>query len=379
MLDGGDLVQGSPVSTLYRGLPVFELANLLGLSVSTLGNHEFDYGWERIPEFLKTADFPVVTANVVDADGRKLVDGPWTVLNANGVRVGVIGLLTTNLPNLTTPENIGPWRVLSVVETVKRYLPELQRSCDLIVVLGHLEDEEEVAVLTEIPEVAAVIAGHGHAGLEHPIVIGGRPLVRVKAFGRQLGRLDLSVDVKRKILVGWRWNAIEIMAAEFPADAKVASRVEHWEAKVAEQVDVPIGKSTRELQLHEVRSLVEHAMKDKTGADLAIVNRGGIRDGLPQGPLLARHVWNIMPFDNRIVIGEFKGSELPGQVRKERGLDPEKTYRLATMDFVAVNWKVRGLGDLSFPETGPLVRDAVIDWIRQQKVVDFDALAAGGE
>ena len=65
-LHGGDLVQGTPVSTLFRGLPAVELANGLGLDVHCLGNHEFDYGWERIRDFIDVAEFDTVSATVLD-------------------------------------------------------------------------------------------------------------------------------------------------------------------------------------------------------------------------------------------------------------------------------------------------------------------------
>src|SRR5580704_14490235 len=68
-LNAGDLVQGTPVSTLFKGLPIYQIANLLGFDVSTLGNHEFDYGWQRVRDFVKTAKFPIVSANVVNDQG----------------------------------------------------------------------------------------------------------------------------------------------------------------------------------------------------------------------------------------------------------------------------------------------------------------------
>src|SRR5580658_2142717 len=71
-LNAGDLVQGTPVSTLYQGLPIYQIANRLGFDVSTLGNHEFDYGWQRIQDFVKAANFPVVSANVVNDSGDLL-------------------------------------------------------------------------------------------------------------------------------------------------------------------------------------------------------------------------------------------------------------------------------------------------------------------
>src|SRR5687767_8492160 len=70
LLNGGDLVQGSQVSTIFHGLPVFEIANLLGFDAMTLGNHDFDYGWLQTRKFIQTAKYPVVTANVVNSKGE---------------------------------------------------------------------------------------------------------------------------------------------------------------------------------------------------------------------------------------------------------------------------------------------------------------------
>ncbi|NIM61862.1 MAG: hypothetical protein GTO30_09460, partial [Acidobacteria bacterium] len=68
------------MSSLFEGVPVFEIANHLGFDVATLGNHEFDYGWQKIPQFLDAADFPIVNANLAHPDGGRLHDGASTIL-----------------------------------------------------------------------------------------------------------------------------------------------------------------------------------------------------------------------------------------------------------------------------------------------------------
>jgi len=111
-------------------------------------------------------------------------------------------------------------------------------------------------------------------------------------------------------------------------------------------------------------------MAAETGADLAFINRGGIRDTLPQGRLLARHVWNIMPFDDRVVIGRFRGSELPKAVAAGRAIDPHREYSLAVNEFSAINQKhILGTEGLTFSKIGPPLRDLLIDWIRKQKLL----------
>ena len=72
VMHGGDLVQGTPVSTIFDGVPVYEVASQLGLDFHTLGNHEFDYGWHKIREFMNEASFTILSANVVNEQGKLL-------------------------------------------------------------------------------------------------------------------------------------------------------------------------------------------------------------------------------------------------------------------------------------------------------------------
>jgi 5'-nucleotidase / UDP-sugar diphosphatase len=375
ILNGGDLVQGTPVSTLYKGVPIYELSNLLRLDASVLGNHEFDYGWRKISEFREAARFPVLAANVTDDRGRLLTRTPYAILTpggAGGLRVAVIGVLTADLPNLTTPDRFGPWRALPVVETVRRYAPEARDKSDLVVVLGHLNPSEEDAILREVPEVAVVVSGHSHSGIEAPAEVEGRVAVRVRAYGVEVGRLDLQVDSVRKAVVHSSWRRIAVNMASGSAAPDVERQVEWWEGKVRAIVDVPIGTSQRDFSREELKPLIEQAMIDELGTDLAFWNLGGIRDTLRQGTILARQIWNIIPFDNRFVIGRFRGSELPAAVISGKSIDPNREYTLAVSDFVATNQQAEmSASGLRFPRrTNRVDRDVVIAWIRKKKVLD---------
>src|SRR5579871_2288244 len=97
LLSAGDLVQGSPVSTIFHGMPVFEIANLMGFDAATLGNHEFDYGWMQARKFIDIAKYPIVSANIVNANGQLFAPKPYVILTINGLRVAVIGGMTDTL------------------------------------------------------------------------------------------------------------------------------------------------------------------------------------------------------------------------------------------------------------------------------------------
>ncbi len=371
LVDAGDFVQGSPVSTLYRGLPIFEIANRFGYDAATLGNHEFDYGWPLIPKYLRAARFPIVSANVVDPQGRLLTGRAYVIRNVKGIRVAVIGAIMGSLLSYATPERMGPWRALPPIDAVRKYAAELRPQADLIVVLAHLELAEQPELLRSVPDLGVIIAGHVHGALESAREQDGRVLVRAASYGRELGRLDLKLDLPARRIASWTWKRIPIESKTTPPARDVAAQVARWEARVARIVNVPIGEARREVAALNLKALIEAAMREATGADLAFMNLGGIRDRLRAGPLQARDVWNVMPFDNTVVVGRLKGAQLPERVTAGRAIDPAREYTLAVSDFVAVNQTTQlGTTGLAFTDTGKLLRDVIIDHIRHRRVIE---------
>ena len=373
LLNAGDLVQGTPVSTLFHGLPVYEIANLFGYSAATLGNHEFDYGWLQARKFVAIAKYPIVSSNLVDAKGELFTPKPYTILKVNHLRVAVIGGITDDLPTLTNPKVMGGWHPLPVVETVRKYAAELRGQADLVVVLAHINGAEEQAILDSVPDVAVSITGHIHEGLSEAKTHDGRVLVRMKCYGEDLGRLDLQVDTENRKVTGWKWKQIPVDHTKIEPAPDVLATITKWEAKVKELVDRPLAVSQRAFTEDEVKRLIERAIREQTGADFAFMNQGSIRDSLPKGQLLERHIWNIMPFDNAIVVGTFQGRDLPPVVLGGRTVEPEHEYTLAVSDFTAMNQGTAenlGKTGLKFPNEVGQLRDVILDWFRKKKVIE---------
>ena len=274
VLHAGDLVQGSPVSTIFRGTPAFEVANALGIDVHCLGNHEFDYGWKQIRAFESASNAPIVSANVVNASGDLLVPA-FQVVRVGSLDVAVIGALTPRLPSLIGQGLAGPWRAAPLVQSLRSIVAEVHERVDLVIVLGHLYDEEDETVLREIPEVDLLVGGHNHGGRESALVVDGRIGVKLRPYGVEVGRLDLWFDPVSGRISRHRWNRIPVHREKVPAHRQVAALVEKWEARVSDLVDVTIGRCARDLGRSEVQALVERAIRETTGADLAYMNRGG--------------------------------------------------------------------------------------------------------
>lgn len=363
VLHAGDMVQGSPVSTIFKGLPVFEVANTLGIDAHCLGNHEFDYGWARINDFARAAAAPILAANVVDEKGRHLV-GASAVIAAGNLKVGVVGALTPMLPHLLKPGQMGPWTAARLVEGLRDSVREMKQRTDLVIVLGHLFDDEDELILRELPDVDVLVGGHDHGGRDVEMVIDGRIGVKLRPYGRELGRLEIEFDTAADRIVDYSWSRIPIHSHRYPPHAETEDLVRHWEAKVSEKVDVQIGFCDRSLGRADVQALVERAMLDSTGADIAYMNRSGVRDALGRGPVMARHVWNILPFDNNIMEATVLGRELPEEVTGSRRMQPERSYRFVTNDYVAGLSRYR---NIRFRPTGQVLRDLMLDWVRARE------------
>src|SRR5205085_5140155 len=233
--------------------------------------------------------------------------------------------------------------------------------------------DEEIEVLHKATEIPILITGHAHRGIDEASSYEGRIMVRVKGYTEELGRLELKVDTEKKALVGWTWKHYIVDSKTIEPDPEVARAVKHWEGEVTARVDQPLAVAQRSFTRQEVKKMIEQALRDETGANFSHMNQGGVRDNLPAGQLQVRHIWNIMPFDNEVVIGKFKGRDLPAVVVGDKKIDPNAEYTLAVSDFTAANQStpenLRTTG-LKFPQHVGLLRDLLIDWFRKRKILE---------
>jgi 5'-nucleotidase/UDP-sugar diphosphatase len=373
-LNAGDLVQGSPVSTIYHGAPLYELANMLGFDAGSAGNHEFDYGWKAIQGFARIAHFPLLTENVQDTQGHFLTGKGYVIRNVGGVRMAIVGLVMSDLAgNYVTLDDVGPWQVKPIVETIHRIAAELKGRADLIVVLGHLNLKEAATILDDAPEVSIAIIGHGHDGFPKMQQVGHRYAVEGKAYGVELDRLDFQFNLTKHEIVSADWKRIPIDSHTITPAPDVAKEVAKWEAKVSRIVDIPIGEAKHPFSKEQLRPMIEHAMAEAAGADFGFITTGDVRNTLPQGQLLARQIWNMLPFENHIMVGRFKGSELPPAITARYPVEPDREYKVAVTDFLVANQssptQISTTG-MKFPVQGPTQRDAMLAWVKNKKTLD---------
>jgi 2',3'-cyclic-nucleotide 2'-phosphodiesterase (5'-nucleotidase family) len=152
----------------------------------------------------------------------------------------------------------------------------------------------------------------------------------------------------------------------------MARVVDKWEKRVSAAMDVKIATAARTFPRADLVPLMERAFREELKADFAVMNRGGVRDQINQGDILVRHIWNISPFDNRMMIARAKGSQLAKFVKEGETVEAEKVYVITTSDYLVNNAESRaglGLEGIRFEDTPDMMRDVFARWVKKQGVI----------
>ncbi|MDF2532607.1 MAG: yfkN [Clostridia bacterium] len=424
ILSAGDMFQGSADSNLLYGKPVLAVMNSIGFEAMAIGNHEFDWGLDKLQTLSDKAEFPFLAANIVEkgTDKTPAFAKKYIIVNRDGINIGIIGISTLETLTKTKAENVAAYDFKDPAETVNALVPELKKAgADVIVVLSHLgaaQDSKTKAITGEAAELAkavkgvdAIIAGHSHT------TIAGRvnniPIVQAYYNGRSVGHIDIVIDTATKKVVE---NNVYVDASVVSAteNASMKAWFDMALASIAPIKNEAVGKAavtlphnTKETQVTLLGQWATDVMRKAVNADVAIQNGGGLRRDIPAGDVTMGIMYELMPFDNTLFTMELTGKQVraalehgimpetfaPGQFSgvtvkydssKPKGerivevkmldgslLDDNKIYKVVTNDFQA------GGGDayVMFKEgknqvdTGIPVRDALVNEIRQKGTI----------
>ncbi len=292
VLSGGDSVLGSPVSTMFEGKPIYEVMNACGYDASAVGNHELDYGVKLLKEYQKIAKFPLLSASFL-VDG-KLITQATAVFEVNGVKVGVLGLTATwETPGVT-------W--VAPEEAIKKNLPELRRQANVVVLLSHLGIGEDARLAQSVSGIDVIVGGHSHTFQEKPVLIGKTIIVQAGKHGQYVGVLELTIDTQANTVVSHTGRLVGIPVPGLAPDPETKRVVDKWEEKVSKVVDIKIGENPKALTVEEVKARLEGIWRETYHTDFGYQNLGATRSDLPAGKILIRNLWNIMPFDDQLMI-----------------------------------------------------------------------------
>ena len=330
LVDAGDQFQGSLFYTAWHGEAELAVMHQIGTEVMAVGNHEFDNGPANLARFIRAARFPVVSANI-DASAQPDLAGlikPATLLVKGGLPVGIVGATTQEALTGSSP---GPLvRIGDPAPALARAAAAVRADgARIVLALSHLGVDADRGLAGHVPGIDAFIGGHSHTllsdseigayGSAHQAFDGpaGRAVVvQAACYGRYLGRLDLDVDGEGAILA--YGGDTRHVGLELPEEPRVAAIVAGYAAqldkvrkRVVGHASAPItnqGCRTGECALGD---FIADAMLATThGADIAIMNAGGIRTGLPGGDITLGDVLTALPFGNSVATLKLRGADV---------------------------------------------------------------------
>ncbi|MFC1813601.1 bifunctional metallophosphatase/5'-nucleotidase [Thermodesulfobacteriota bacterium] len=414
LLIAGDILQGTPMSTTFQGRPDVECFNAMGADAMTVGNHEFDFGLQNFLDLKKMAAFPFLSSNIVWKDSGKLLCEPSIFIPlTKQISLSIIGATTKELLITTKADNVKDVDVLNSVPTVKDAFDKLKAKGPVIL-LSHSKHETDRAIAQAVPELSAIIGGHDQILLSPYRKVGNVPVFQAFEKGKYLGRIDLKIDPAsgKACLVSHSYIPV---TADIDPDPEIDRIVKQYHARLGEKFKEVIGESRTFLdgERGKVRyeettlgNFVTDIMREHTGADVALLNSGGLRASIDAGPMTREEILKAMPFANEIVLLDLTGRELihalnrsvkgtrededggflqvsgirfsvrehaAEQVRLIPGdmpVDSEKIYRVAVPDFLASGgdgYKI--FIDKPIEHTRLPLRELIIDTIRSRGTV----------
>ncbi len=215
LVDAGDDIQGTIMTDDLANKqpdqphPVMAAMNYMKYDAMTLGNHEFNWGIDVLKQITSQAEFPVLGANVLGKDGKAITGNGWTIVERGGVKLAIIGVCTPDIPIWdANKQGIADTTFEAASTAVKRAIAEIGDKADLIMVSAHMgvnaefdEDNGSDAagqILKDNPEVDLLQVAHMHIQVNE--TIDGVPVVGVRNGGREIARVDLTLDANKKIV-----------------------------------------------------------------------------------------------------------------------------------------------------------------------------------
>lgn len=424
------------MSNLLKGEPVTAMLKEMGLEFSAVGNHEFDWGYEYIPDWAKAGEFDFLASNIYEKETGEPVEWakPYGVVEREGKKVGFIGLATPETAYKTKPDNVAHLEFKDPVEATKTWVDYLENeeNVDAVVVLSHLGSEQnretgeitgEIVEVAEVPGVDAIISAHSHQKVEGKV--NGVPVIQAYKNGRNLGYVNLKFDYNDELVVTTKLDDISKRKDTLPVDKNMEDILAKFEAdlapimneKVADlSVDLPHDRDTG---VSPMGATVAETMRRIVDADIAITNGGGVRAPLMAGTVTVGDMYTILPFDNTLVTMEMKGSDIikvlehgiepdnfgwgqhagvklwytPGAERGEKitsvrladgtKLENDKYYTVVTNDFMAVGGDSYDFSAAkNVVDTNLVIRDEMANYWRENgidPITDLATLLEAGE
>ncbi|MCA0385341.1 MAG: 5'-nucleotidase C-terminal domain-containing protein [Firmicutes bacterium] len=385
LVDVGDTFHGQTIATLVEGKSVVDVMNAMKYDVMVPGNHDFNYGQDRLLELADMLNFPIISGNISKADGSDYLEGTY-IKEIGGLKVGFFGLTTPETAYKTHPKNVEGLTFENPITKAQEMVNALKGKVDIIVCVGHIGEDEgseftSKKIINAVDGIDVFLDGHSHTVKPEGEMVKNTLLAQTGSYDANLGVVTLTVT-NGKITAKKAELITTAQTADLVADQAILDVIADVVAANKLITEVKVGTSSAFLEgtREKVRTgetnlgnVITNAMLYETGAQIAITNGGGIRASIEAGELTVGDIITVLPFGNYIITLDVKGSDLiaalenglsvyPGahgafphvagisytfDASKPAGqrivsvmfgdqpLDPNATYSVATNDFMA--------------------------------------------
>jgi 5'-nucleotidase/UDP-sugar diphosphatase len=329
ILDGGDLSQGTPYFTVFKGMANFSAAKLMGYDAITTGNHEYGNGIAALQGLIEATKLRVLCCNVIYKGTGKPAFQPYQVFMRGGLRVAVIGCIGEDAWGDVDMKIRAPFEHIHEIEAVKTYAKRLRSYVDLIVLVAHNGVENDRELASQVGEVDVIIGGHTHTELPNPEFIknkqgvegcinglNGTIVAQAGERGTYLGRIDLKVS-KSRTIDSFSGKLIKVEKEHGQHASKdLRELVNKYENLLKQEMDRVVGQSAKELPYGKRGNFIPsgfytaEAMRYVANADLCVINSGGVKTSIPKGNITVGDIYTAIPYDNNLVNFTLKGKEI---------------------------------------------------------------------
>ena len=332
LVDAGDYSQGTTNVSTTKGADAVAMMNAAGYDVVTIGNHEFDYGYEQLMDNMSKAEFKVVCADVFDADGTTIFDANYTYTTKSGVKVGFFGLVTPEAQTKVNPALIkGLTFATDDLWAVSQKQIDALADADVVICLSHLGVDNETKPYTSYDlwnntkGIDMIIDGHSHT-----VMTKGDKNEPIQSTGTAFANIGVIVidDASKKI----ESNELVAVTDTMAKDEAVAAAAEKIIDRVKAEYDVKFAVSKVELNGAKAPNgnrdsetnngdlitdaMVWQVLQNKDGLTVnedhvvAITNGGGIRAAIKPGDVTKNDINTVLPFGNTVAVVYVTGAEL---------------------------------------------------------------------
>ncbi|MFC9438256.1 bifunctional metallophosphatase/5'-nucleotidase [Nocardia sp. NPDC057030] len=416
----GDDIGASPlVSGLFHDEPTITFMNQIGVAASSVGNHEFDHGVMELArlrqggcapdgcspgEPFTGASFPYLAANVTDAEG-KLPPAlkPWTLVQAGGHTIGLIGTVTPDTVNLVFPEGIRGYTFGDEAAAINRYVPEVKAAgAETVVALMHDGGSQRTAAgapvdyngcaditpnVTDLakridPAVTALFTAHSHQS--YVCTIDGKSVTQAASYGRLITDLTLSFSPD-----GVRASAVNrVVTRDVTPDPATTALVNFYTEQARPRTARVVGAAAATLPhdpdatgVSPLGAVIADSMLAATAGPVpavaAFMNPGGVRADIKAGPVTYGDIYTVQPFGNQVVTLTLTGQQILRLLEQQW----DNASKPAILSPAGLTYAYSG----SAPKGAKVIRDSVriagqpLNPVAAYRVTTNSFLASGGD